>query len=116
MKETAICSLFVPCEAKRETFQLAVKPSAEISCFAGRKRPWKQGCGQSARIDTLVSAPSGTSASASEPPSSSVKENWSGSAFARERPSSGACNPAAVATSPGPGVELGGKTYAFAPG
>src|SRR5262245_52562618 len=88
MNETAICSAAAPqgqgqpdCEglwaAKRETFQSAVKPSGPMACRAGRKRPWKEGCGQSARIETEVSAPSGAMAKASDPPSSSEKEKGS---------------------------------------
>src|SRR5438105_5031991 len=111
MNDTAMLSFFAPCAARRDTFQLAVKPSAEISCLAGRKRPWKEGCGQSARIVTAVSVPEGASAKASEPPSSNVKENSTVSAFASVSPSSGACTPAAVAASPEPGA----KPYVLPP-
>jgi hypothetical protein len=36
---------FVLCAARRDTFQVALKPSAAMVCAAGRKRPWNDGCG-----------------------------------------------------------------------
>src|SRR6185369_681307 len=114
MNETAICSLITPqgqgqpdCEglwaAKRETFHSAVNPSWLIACRAGRKRPWNEGCGQSARMDTEVSAPSGAMANASDPPSSSENEKGSVCEAAPSMSVSGACRPPAIAASPLPG-------------
>src|ERR1043166_4577672 len=116
MNDTASCSLIAPqgqgqaacdglCPAKRETFQSAVKPSGPMACRAGRKRPWNDGCGQSARIETVVSAPSGAMANPSEPPSSSENENGSMGALAPGSSGSGTCKPPASAASAVPGTK-----------
>ena len=75
MNQTEIPASPMPWAARREIFQLALKPSARIWCPAGRKRPWNEGCGQLARIAIVVSAPSGASENVSEPPSSRSIEN-----------------------------------------
>src|SRR6266850_8186606 len=114
MNETAICSPATPhgqgqpdCEglwaAKRETFHSAGNPSGPMACRAGRKRPWKDGCGQSARMDTEVSAPSGAMAKASDPPSSSEKENGSVCVAEPCTSASDAWSPPVSAISPVPG-------------
>src|SRR5574341_1114369 len=95
---------FADCAASRETFHAATKPLALIWCFAGRKRPWNEGCGQLARIDTAVSAPSGAIASASEPPSSRLKVKSNFCDRERSRPANEACNPPAMGASPEPGA------------
>src|SRR5256885_12456286 len=106
MKETAICCVrqgqaqFAEAAARRETRQLALKPSAPISWLAGRKRPWKEGCGQLVRIETEVSPPKGAIASASEPPSSSENENSSLRAAPSCTSGNTACRPVAIEVSP----------------
>src|SRR5262245_48499952 len=105
MKETTICSAALS-PAKRETFQSAVNPSRLISCRVGRKRPWKEGCGQSARMEIDVSAPRGEMAKDSDPPISSEKEKASACGAAPVRSCSGACKPPGRLASPEPGTKL----------
>src|SRR4026208_1180009 len=93
------------CAAKRDTFHSAVKPSWLMACRAGRKRPWQEGCGQSARLETAVAAPRGGVGKGADAPSSSENEKGSLRVAALCTSGSGACRPPASAASPEPGTK-----------